>query len=29
MQEMRQALDEDRFEQWREEFYKNRARGVD
>ena len=29
MQEMRDALDEDRFEQWREEFYKNRARGVD
>ena len=29
MQEMREALDEDRFEQWREEFYKNRARGVD
>lgn len=29
MQEMRDALDEDRFEQWREEFYKNRARGAD
>ena len=29
MQEMRDALDEDRFEQWREEFYKNRARGLD
>ena len=28
MQEMREALDENRFEQWREEFYKNRARGV-
>ncbi len=28
MQEMRDALDADRFEQWREEFYRNRARGV-
>lgn len=29
MQEMRDALDADRFEEWKEEFYKNRARGVD
>ena len=29
MQEIRDALDEDRFPQWREEFHKNRARGVD
>lgn len=29
MQEIRDALDADRFEQWREEFYANRARGVD
>lgn len=29
MQEIRDALDADRFEEWREEFYANRARGVD
>ena len=29
MQEMRDALDAGRFEEWKEEFYKNRARGVD
>lgn len=29
MQEMRDALDADRFEEWKEEFYKNRARGMD
>ncbi len=29
MQEIRDALDADRFDQWREEFYANRARGVD
>ena len=29
MQEIRGAMDEDRFPQWREEFHKNRARGVD
>ena len=29
MQEIRDALDADRFEQWREEFYANRACGVD
>ena len=29
MQEIRDALDEDRFPQWREEFHRNRARGVD
>lgn len=29
MQEMRDALDADRFEEWKEEFYKNRACGVD
>ena len=28
MQEIRDALDEDRFPQWREEFHRNRARGV-
>lgn len=29
MQEIRDALDADRFEQWKQEFYENRARGVD
>ncbi len=29
MQEIRDALDQDRFPQWREEFHRNRARGVD
>lgn len=29
MQEIRDALDADRFEQWKAEFYENRARGVD
>lgn len=29
MQEIRDALDADRFEEWREEFYANRAGGVD
>ena len=29
MQEIRDALDADRFEQWKLEFYENRARGVD
>ena len=29
MQEIRTALDEDRFEQWREQFHKDRARGVE
>lgn len=29
MQEIRDALDADRFEEWLEEFYANRARGVD
>lgn len=29
MQEIRDALDADRFEEWKEEFYENRARGVD
>lgn len=29
MQEIRDALDADRFDQWREEFFANRARGVD
>lgn len=29
MQEIRDALDADRFEEWREAFYANRARGVD
>lgn len=29
MQEIRDALDAGRFEEWREEFYANRARGVD
>ena len=29
MQEIRDALDVDRFEQWKQEFYENRARGVD
>ncbi len=29
MQEIRDALDADRFDQWKEEFYQNRARGVD
>lgn len=29
MQEIRDALDADRFEEWKAEFYENRARGVD
>lgn len=29
MQEIRDALDADRFDEWKEEFYRNRARGVD
>ena len=29
MQEIRDALYADRFEQWKQEFYENRARGVD
>lgn len=29
MQEIRDALDADRFEEWKTEFYENRARGVD
>lgn len=29
MQEIRDALDTDRFEEWKAEFYENRARGVD
>lgn len=29
MQEIRGALDADRFEEWKAEFYENRARGVD
>ncbi len=29
MKEIRQALDEDRFEAWREQFHRDRARGVD
>ena len=29
MQESRDALDADRFEEWKAEFYENRARGVD
>lgn len=29
MQEIRDALDQDRFPQWSEEFHRNRARGVD
>lgn len=29
MQEIRDALDADRFEEWNAEFYENRARGVD
>lgn len=29
MQEIRDALDADRFEQWKQEFYENCARGVD
>lgn len=29
MQEIRDAMDADRFEEWKEEFYKNRERGVD
>lgn len=29
MQEIRDALDVDRFEEWKAEFYENRARGVD
>ena len=29
IEEIRDALDADRFEQWKQEFYENRARGVD
>lgn len=29
MREIRDALDADRFDEWKEEFYRNRARGVD
>ena len=29
MQEIRDALDADRFDEWKEEFYRNRARGGD
>lgn len=29
MQEIRDSLDADRFEEWKAEFYENRARGVD
>ncbi len=29
MEEIRQALDEGRFGAWREQFYRDRARGVD
>lgn len=29
MQEIRDALDADRFDEWKEEFYRNRVRGVD
>jgi queuine tRNA-ribosyltransferase len=29
MQEMRDALDEDRFEEWKAQFHADRARGVE